>query len=137
MRALDPRLLKRTRSARPLLAVDTALGAASIVPVLLQATLLARIVARVFDGAPLGAVTGDIVLLVLAFVVRGALGWSMEVAGRRAAWSILSELRVALVGHRVCAQPAAVDGVEGAEIAAASVQGIEALEGISLAIRRR
>ncbi len=129
MRALDPRLLKRTRSARPLLAVDTALGAASIVPVLLQATLLARIVARVFDGAPLGAVTGDIVLLVLAFVVRGALGWSMEVAGRRAAWSILSELRVALVGHRVCAQPAAVDGVEGAEIAAASVQGIEALEG--------
>jgi thiol reductant ABC exporter CydD subunit len=129
VRALDPRLLKRTRSARPLLAVDTALGAASIVPVLLQATLLARIVTRVFDGAPLGAVAGDIVLLVLAFVVRGSLGWSMEVAGRRAAWSILSELRVALVEQRVCAQPAAVDGVEGAEIAAASVQGIEALEG--------
>ena len=34
MRALDPRLVDRTRSVRPLLAVDTALGAATVVPIL-------------------------------------------------------------------------------------------------------
>ena len=53
----------------------------------------------------------------------------MEVAGRRAAWSVLSEFRLALVAERLRAQPTAVDGAEGAEITAVSVQGIEALEG--------
>ena len=53
----------------------------------------------------------------------------MEVAGRRAAWSVLSELRLALVERRLRAQPTAVDGAGAAEIAAVSVQGVEALEG--------
>mgnify|MGYP001189161939 CR=1 FL=1 len=53
----------------------------------------------------------------------------MEVAGRRAAWSILSELRLALVEKRLRARRAALDGAEGAEIAAVAVQGVEALEG--------
>ena len=42
---------------------------------------------------------------------------------------MLSELRLALVGAPACArQPAALDGAEGGEIAAAAVQGVEALE---------
>ena len=52
----------------------------------------------------------------------------MEIAGRRAAWSVLSELRLALVERRLRAQPTAADGAEGAEIAAVAVQGIEGLE---------
>ncbi len=62
------------------------------------------------------------------FALRGALMWGMEIAGRRAAWSVLSELRLALVETRLRAQPTAADGVEGAEIAAVAVQGIEGLE---------
>jgi thiol reductant ABC exporter CydD subunit len=129
MRALDPRLLRRTRSARPLLAVDTALGIATAVAVLAQATLLARIVARAFDGVPLSRLSVDFALLLAAFVLRGACAWGMEVAGRRAAWSVLSELRMALVEKRLRTQPAAVDGTSGAEIATVAVQGVEALEG--------
>ncbi len=53
----------------------------------------------------------------------------MEVAGRRAAWSVLSELRLALVERRLRTQPAAVDGAGSAEITTVSVQGVEALEG--------
>jgi thiol reductant ABC exporter CydD subunit len=53
----------------------------------------------------------------------------METAGRRAAWSTLSELRQALVERRVRTQPAARDGASSAEITAVAVQGIEALEG--------
>ncbi|MGA2014191.1 MAG: thiol reductant ABC exporter subunit CydD [Solirubrobacteraceae bacterium] len=129
MRALDPRLLRRTRSARPLLAIDTALGIGTAMAVLLQASLLALIVARAFDGAPLRTLRLDFGLLVIAFVMRGAFAWGMEVAGRRAAWSVLSELRLALVQKRLREQPAAVDGTGGAEIAAVAVQGVEALEG--------
>ena len=90
MRALDPRLVGRTKSVRPLLTVDVALGIATALAVLLQATLLARIVARAFAGARVDGVWRDLGLLVLAFAVRGACAWGMELAGRRAAWSVLS-----------------------------------------------
>jgi thiol reductant ABC exporter CydD subunit len=129
VRALDPRLLRRTRSARPLLALDTGLGIATALAVLAQATMLARIVARAFAGAPLNTLRLDFALLVVAFLLRAAFAWGMEVAGRRAAWSILSELRLGLAATRLRRQPLALDGTGGAEIAAVSVQGIEALEG--------
>jgi ATP-binding cassette subfamily C protein CydD len=128
MRALDPRLLRRTRSARPLLAVDTALGLATIVPVIAQATLLARIVARAFDGASFSALRLDLALLVLAFAARGLLAWWMEVAGRRAASSTLSELRLELAERRLGRDPLATDGAQSGELAAAAVQGVDALE---------
>jgi thiol reductant ABC exporter CydD subunit len=129
VRALDPRLLRRTSSARPLLTLDTALGVGTAVAVVLQAGLLALIVARAFDGRPLRGLWPYLGLLVAAFLVRGACAWGMEMAGRRAAWSVLSELRLALAAQRLRAQPTAADGTDGAEIVAVSVQGIEALEG--------
>ena len=53
MRALDPRLLRRARPARLLLGTDIAIGLATALLILLQATLFARIVARAFNGATL------------------------------------------------------------------------------------
>jgi thiol reductant ABC exporter CydD subunit len=129
VRALDPRLLHRTKSARPLLIVDTALGIATAMAVLVQASVLARIVTRAFDGTPLRTLGYEFALLVIAFLLRAACAWGMEVSGRRAAWSVLSELRLALVEKRLTTQPAAVDGTAGAEVAAVAVQGVEALEG--------
>ena len=128
MRALDPRLVRRTRSVRPLLIADTALGVVTTAFVLLQATLLARIVAGAFAGAPASELRRDAVALALAFAGRGALAWGMEVAGRRAASSVLSELRLALVARRLATQPTAADGTQSGEIAAAAVQGVDALE---------
>jgi thiol reductant ABC exporter CydD subunit len=128
MRSLDKRLLRRARAARRLLAADVALGLGTALLVLLQATLLATIVARAFRGASLHDVSGELVLLVLVFAARGLLAWGFEVAGRRAAWTVLSELRLALVECRLRSQPAALDGAESAEIAAAAVQGVEGLE---------
>jgi thiol reductant ABC exporter CydD subunit len=129
VRALDPRLLGHTRSVRPLLAVDTVLGLATVAIVLAQATLLARIVARTFDGVALGALRVELVALALAFASRGLLAWAMEVTGRRAAATVLSDLRLAVAGRRLTSQPTAADGTEAGEIAAAAVHGIEALEG--------
>jgi thiol reductant ABC exporter CydD subunit len=129
VRALDPRLLRRTKSARRLLATDATLGVGSAVALLAQASLLARIIAKAFAGVPLRSLALDLGLLVVVFLVRGAFAWGIEIAGRRAAWSVLSELRMALVERRLRAQPLAVDGTDGAEIAAVAVQGIDALEG--------
>jgi thiol reductant ABC exporter CydD subunit len=129
MRALDPRLLARTREARPLLAIDAALGVSTALAVLAQACLLAVIVAQAFDGVPLHGLGTEFALLVAAFALRGAFAWGMEVSGRRAAWGVLSELRLALVERRLRAQPMAVDGVASGELAALTVDGVEALEG--------
>ncbi|MBV8998845.1 MAG: thiol reductant ABC exporter subunit CydD [Solirubrobacterales bacterium] len=129
MRALDPRLLERTESVRPLLTLDLALGLATALAVLLQAAMLARIVARAFAGVAPQRLWPEFALLVFAFAVRGAFAWGMEVGGRRAAWSVLSELRLALVAKRLRTQPIAADGASGAEIATVAVQGVESLEG--------
>jgi thiol reductant ABC exporter CydD subunit len=127
VRALDPRLVRRARPVRVLLGVDIALGLVTALLVLTQATLLARIVARAFDGASLRAVSTDVVLLGLAFAARGVVAWGFEVAGARAASDVLSALRLELVARRLRAQPAALDGVEAAEIAAAGIQGVDGL----------
>src|SRR5262249_13658160 len=55
------------------------------------------------------------------------LAWGFEVAGVRAASDVLSDLRRELVERWLRAQPAALDGVEAAEIAAAGVQGVDGL----------
>jgi thiol reductant ABC exporter CydD subunit len=128
MRALDERLVRKARPVRRLLSFDVLLGLASALLVLVQATLLARIVAAAFTGSTLHDVSRDLVLLALAFAGRGALTWGFVVAGRRAAASVLSELRVAVVERRLRCDPAALDGVEAGEIAASAVQGVEGLE---------
>jgi len=128
VRALDPRLLRRARAARRLLGVDAAIGVASAVLLLFQATLLARVVARAFDGASLDAVSTGLLLLLSVFAARGVLAWGFEVAGRRAASDVLSELRLDLVEQRLRTQPVASDGAASAEIAAAAVQGVDSLE---------
>src|SRR5262249_50745667 len=89
MRALDPRLVRRARAVRVLLAVDVALGLATTLLVLFQATLLARILTRGFHGEPLRAVAPELVLLAGAFALRGLTSWGFEAAGGRAAADVL------------------------------------------------
>jgi ATP-binding cassette, subfamily C, bacterial CydD len=127
MRPLDRRLLRRAGAARTLLRVDVALGVGTAVLVLVQGTLIAWVVVRGFQGAPLGAVAGGFVLLALTFVARGALSWLFEVAGRRTASTILSELRLELVTRRLRTQPSALDSTEGGELATAAVAGVDGL----------
>ena len=127
MRPIDTRLLARARGARMLLALDVALGLGMALLVLAGATLLAHAVARAFAGASVRAIAPDLVLLGLVFAARGAIAWGFEVAGSRAAAGVLSELRLALVERRLRSHPAALDGAEAGEIAAAAVQGVDGL----------
>ncbi len=127
MRRLDPRLIERAAAVRRLLAADVLAGVAAAVLVLAQAVLLARVVSGAFHGAAPAALRTEVLLLALVFAGRGALAWSFEYAGRRAAQSVLSELRGQLVERRLRAQPRSADGAEEGEIVAAAVQGVDGL----------
>jgi thiol reductant ABC exporter CydD subunit len=127
VRVLDPRLLRAARPARALLGADVAAGFGIALLVVAQAWLLASVVAAAAGGAKREELAGELALLVSAFAARGALTWAVEVAGRRAASTVLSELRMALAARRLRAQPAALDGVQAGEIAAVAVQGVDAL----------
>jgi len=126
--ALDPRLVRRARPVRMLLAVDAVLGVAAALLVLAQAALLARVAARGFTGVPLAGLTLPLVLLVAASAGRALSSWGFEVVGRRAASDVLSQLRLDVVEHRLRDRPAALDAVESADVATAAVAGVDALE---------
>ena len=128
MRGLDQRLVRRTRSARPLLTIDAALGVIAALAVLAQAALFARVVTQSVHGTAVSRLWPLIAALAAAFLARGFCVCGMEIAGRRAAWGVLSELRLALAEKRLRAHAAASDRADSAEIAAAAVQGVEGLE---------
>jgi thiol reductant ABC exporter CydD subunit len=128
VRAIDPRLLRRARSVRVLLAADVVLGVVAALLVLAQAVLLARVVARSFDGASLAEVREPLILLALVAVARAVATWGFEVAGQRAATDVLSDLRVDLVERRLRDRPAGLDGAQSAEVATVAVGGVDALE---------
>jgi ATP-binding cassette, subfamily C, bacterial CydD len=128
VRALDQRLVRRARPVRLLLAADVVLGVSAAILVLIQATLLAWIVAQAFAGASLADVSSELGVLGIVFAGRAALTWGFEVAGRRAASSVLSGLRLGLIERRLRHEPTALDGTEAGEIAASAVQGVDSLE---------
>jgi thiol reductant ABC exporter CydD subunit len=125
---MDPRLLRRARPARLLLIADAALGLLAALLVLAQAVLIARIAAGAFGGASLADVSGPLWLLAAVVIARAATAWGFEVAGRRAATGVLSQLRLDLVRSRLRDPSAALDGAESAEIATAAVSGVDAIE---------
>jgi ATP-binding cassette, subfamily C, bacterial CydD len=112
---------------RILLGLDSALGIATAVLVLVQATLLANVIAAAFRGAALEEVTRDLLLFAGAWALRAVFAWGFEVAGRRTALTVLSELRHDLLEGRLRGQPSALDGTEAGEVAAAAVQGVDDL----------
>jgi thiol reductant ABC exporter CydD subunit len=128
MRGLDPRLVRRAKPVRAMLAADAALGLVAALLVLAQAVLLARVAAEAFDGASLGDLTVPLALLVAAVAGRAGAAWGFEVVGRRAAIGVQSDLRTELVEKRLRSQPAALDGAESAELATIAVSGVDALE---------
>jgi len=128
VRALDRRLLRRARAARTLLIVDAGLGVVMALLVLAQAVLLARVAARSFEGAALDQVATPLVLLAAVVAARALAAWGFEVAGRRAAGDVLSQLRLDVVETRLRREPTALDGARSAEVATAAVSGVDALE---------
>ncbi len=128
MHVLDPRLRRHARAVRLVLVGDAVIGVAAALLVLAQAVLLARVAARGFEGASLREVLTPLALLVAVVAARAGAAWGFEVAGRRAASGVLSQLRLELAERRLRDRPAALDGARSAEVATAAVAGADALE---------
>jgi len=128
MRLLDPRLARRARSVRRLLAVDTAIGLAAALLVLAQAVLIADVAASGFAGASLEEVRAPLAALVLVTMGRAAAAWAFETVGRRAATDVVSGLRLDLVEQRLRADPTGLGTASSGDLATTAVAGADAIE---------
>ena len=123
------RLTRSSRAARAHLIVTVAIGAVDVALILAQATLLARVITDAFvDGASLADVTPDLLWLGALAVARGLVAAGFEIAGRLGAARVMAELRGQLVQHLLFVRPGALGGERRGELAAAAVQGVDALE---------
>lgn len=128
-RSLDARLIAAGSSARRGLYAAVALGFLAALVVIAQAGLLARIVTAIlFRHASISAVSSTFAALAVLFVFRASLGGAGEIAAFRAAASVKTDLRRALVDHLFRLGPDYRAGEKSADLAATVIDGVEALE---------
>jgi len=127
--AVDRRLLKASRAARAHLTWAVGLGCGTAVTIVAQAALLAAVVERaLLGGASLHDVRAELLALVAVVVARAVLSAGFEISGRLGAARAMSELRRRLVDHLLRVRPGGPRNARTGELAAAAVQGIDALE---------
>ncbi len=126
MRAVDPRLVRAAPAVRRFLAACGLLAAATAATVILQATLVGDIVARVFLGhRDLAAVAGPLALLAVAALARGLWAWAFEAGGHLTAAVTTRELRRQLVAGVL---HAGAEGRSSAAVTTAAIDGVDALD---------
>ena len=130
MRPVDPRLLRRARPVRIFLVVLGLIGALDAVLLVVQATLLAGLVAdlvlRPYSG---GSYFDPVAGLIAAGCGRALLAWIRETCAVRTSTAVKSRLRADLLSHLVRGPARAADRARTGELALLATQGIEALDG--------
>ncbi len=141
---VDRRLLRESRAARVQLWLAAGLGVAMAAAVVAQAALLAHVIASaaVHHTAPAlaetgmsaqgrrppASVSGSLVALAAAIVARALLAGAFETSGRIGATRVMSELRGRLAEQLLVRSPISRVEDRTGELAAAAVQGVDALE---------
>lgn len=128
-RATQRRLGRTSRAARGQLVATVGLGLAATVLIVAQATLLAHVIVDAFlGGASLADLAPQLLWLLGISLARGAVDLGFEVSGRIGAAKVMAELRSRLVRHLLRERPGALSEERSGELAAAAVQGVDALE---------
>jgi ATP-binding cassette subfamily C protein CydD len=105
------------------------LSAAAAACWIVFALLLAVAIARVFvDGGTLASVDALLLAMLALALVRGALLWSSDVVGQRAAGGIETDLRERLATALVALGPTAVRGERIGELVYTAGEGVDALD---------
>jgi len=128
VKPLDPRLLRRARAARGFLAVTVVLGLAATALILVQAGLLARVLATAARGTGAAALAGTLGVLALVLAGRAAAAYGGEVAALRAAAGVKSQLRRALAGHALRLGPSWLGTQQAGELSTVATKGLDALD---------
>ncbi len=129
-RAIDARLLTYARATRPFLIALVVVGTAVAMLIIVQAWLLADIIAAAFAGGKgIAALSLPFTVLLAVVVARAALGWGREVMADRASARVKAQLRDALLEHVAALGPARGAGRWTGQIAVLATRGIDALDG--------
>jgi thiol reductant ABC exporter CydD subunit len=128
MRAVDQRLLRASPAARRFALACVPLAVATGLAIVVQATLLGRVVEDLFLGQrDLAAVAAPLSLLAAIALARGLLAWSFEAGGQLAASATAAALRRRLVRHALGDRPGDPALTSG-EVTTAAVSGVDALD---------
>lgn len=127
MKPLDPRLIRRSRSARWFLATGAALALVQSAAIVAFAWALASLVAGLVDGMGMSQAPPFIVMLVAAASVRAAAAWLWDIVGSAGATRVKAELRSELL-TALEAEPGGMPGFPSARIATVLGPGLDALD---------
>jgi thiol reductant ABC exporter CydD subunit len=123
------RLLRLARSRRLALTLTVLLGWIGGLLVILQAWFLSRIVDGVFlGGQTLAAVLPLLEILLIVILLRAAGLWGAELTANAVALHVKANLRARLLQSLAALGPAFTQGEKTGELAAAAIEGVEALD---------
>jgi ATP-binding cassette subfamily C protein CydD len=128
VKPLDPRLLRYSAAARGYLAITVALGLAATGLILIQASLLARLLAGAATGTGLTVLAGALVALVCVLVARAGATYGGEVTALRAAAAVKSQLRRRLVDHALRLGPSWLGRHRPGEVTTLATRGLDGLD---------
>jgi len=130
MRPLDPRLLRYARRARRPIAGLAALGVITAGLVIIQAQLLATMIAGAFlGGASLRSLTASMLALAVVLVARAGTAWASAAVSGKASSAATAELRQRLLARAVSLGPSWLAGQRTAELAELATKGVDDLDG--------
>ncbi|MGE5220821.1 MAG: thiol reductant ABC exporter subunit CydD [Omnitrophica WOR_2 bacterium] len=126
---LDRRLLRLLASVHLAFLLTLLLGFAGGVLAVLQASLLSKIVSRVFlDGLSLAEVAGFLALLLLVILLKALFAFGAEAASGSLAARIKQDLRTRFYRHLLDLGPLYTRNEQSGELVTTAVEGIEALD---------
>jgi ATP-binding cassette, subfamily C, bacterial CydD len=128
VKPLDPRLIRYSAAARGYLAVTVVLGLAAAALILLQASLLAHVLAAAATGTGATVLAGSLGALAIVLLARAAAGYGGEVTALRAAAAVKSQLRRRLTDHVLELGPAWLTGHRSGEVTTLATRGLDGLD---------
>ena len=128
MRPFDPRLLRHASAARSYLAITIGLSLAGTGLILLQAGLLARLLADAARGTGLAVLGASLAGLAVVLAGRAAAAAGSEVTALRAAAMVKSGLRRQLTAHALRLGPGWLGGQQAGEITTLATKGLDGLD---------
>lgn len=128
-REAQRRLIRTSRIARRQLVTTVLIGLAATALLIVQASLLATVIAGVFiDGRSVAEITPALIWLTLVALGRGLASAAFESTGRFGAAAVMSDLRTRLTRHLLISRPGALQGGHSGELVSAAVTGVGSLE---------
>ena len=127
MKPLDPRLVRRSRSARAFLAAGGALALVQAASIIAFAWALATLVTGLIDGMGMSRAWPLLVVLVVAASVRALAAWAWDLVGSSGALRVKAELRTELL-TALETRPTGVPGFPTARVVTLLGAGLDALD---------